>query len=447
MKHSRFLIGVITALLVAGCSKPVIDRVNLMAPPDVFGDGLLNPLPKNDPMEDIPYGGLLYATDRKPITEESGGVFYSNDRGKLLRLGVAQVELRDEAISWDELREVSILKSRTDKYPIRITGVKEYGILTDSIPGFLTKQDFDEEALDGEEEFAESVNAQLKRSKRKHVYVYLHGYKVLFPNPVLIATELWHFLGYDGVMVGYSWPATPSKWAYLRDLDTSEAFANNFRKFLVYLGEQTDAEEIHVIAYSAGTRMAMRAIEQLALMNDGKSHEEIHQKLRIGNLILIGSDLDRDVFGSYLAEGALDVPRHIGIYTSSKDKALSISSWLTRRNRLGQMFRDNDLPPRVDKVLTELQDKVSMIDVTQTEGADSGNGHYYFRSSPWASSDILMTLAYDLSNEQRGLVLKPSLPIWEFPEDYLQRLWSSLAEVNPDFRGAYEQHLEQQKLQ
>ncbi|NIT60672.1 MAG: alpha/beta hydrolase, partial [Aliifodinibius sp.] len=55
--------------------------------------------------------------------------------------------------------------------------------------------------------------------------IYVHGYKVVFENPMLVATELWHFLGYDGVMVGYAWPSTPSRWAYLRDTDTSNGYA------------------------------------------------------------------------------------------------------------------------------------------------------------------------------------------------------------------------------
>lgn len=44
-----------------------------------------------------------------------------------------------------------------------------------------------------------------------------------------------------------------------------------------------------------------------------------------------------------------------------------------------------------------------VIDVTDAEDAAAGNGHAYFRQSPWASNDMLMTLMYYLSPEQRGL--------------------------------------------
>jgi hypothetical protein len=138
-----------------------------------------------------------------------------------------------------------------------------------------------------------------------------------------------------------------------------------------------------------------------------------------------------------LADGALDVPRHMSIYVSDKDKALGFARWLTRHERLGLVIDENKFSPAAKRVLAENKDHISMIDVSDAEGADTGNGHAYFRSSPWASSDILMTLMYDLTPEQRGLRLKASMPVYDFPLDYMNKLWAALAEVNPDFRRAY----------
>ena len=432
------LILATVSLVLMSCAGVVLDEVDLMPPPEVYGDGMLDPLPEQDPMKLIPYRGLLYATDRRPAVADDKEKHYANDRGQLVRLGVARISLYEADVDWAEVREISLLKNRADNYPLRVTGIQEYGILEDTIPGFARREDYDDDLLDGDEEFAAAVNAQLARSQRKHVYIYVHGYKVVFENPMLVATELWHFLGYDGAMIGYAWPSTPSRWAYIRDTDTANGYARHFRKFLEFLGKQTDAEEIHVIAYSNGTRLAARAFEQLALMNDGKPREEIHARHRIGNLMLVGSDLDRQVFASYLADGALDVPRHTSIYVSDKDKALGVARWLTRRERLGQVIDEDRFSPAAKRVLAENKGHISMIDVSDAEGADTGNGHGYFRNSPWASSDMLMTLMYDLMPEQRGLRLKTSMPVYEFPFDYMARLWKSLAEVNPEFRRAYE---------
>ena len=437
MEVRRLTSLALTSLLLSSCSNVIWDQVDLMPPPEVYADGMFNPLPDRDPMELIPYQGLLYATDRRPAGPDDKESFYLNERGELLRLGVARISLHEEDIDWEEVRNISLLKNRSDKYPIRVIGINEYGILEDTIPGFAAREDYGEDLLDGDEEFAAAVNAQLARSTRKHIYIYVHGYKVVFENPMLVATELWHFLGYDGVMVGYAWPSTPSKWAYIRDTDTANGYARHFRKFLEFLAESTNAEEIHIVAYSNGTRLAARSFEQLALMNDDKIRDEIHARYRLGNLVLVGSDLDREVFAAYLADGALDVPRHMSIYVSDKDKALGFARWLTRRDRLGQAIDENNLSPVVRRMLSERGDHISVIDVSDAEGADTGKGHEYFRNSPWASSDILMMLMYDLTPEQRGLQRKASMPVYEFPPDYMSRLWSALAEVNPDFRRAY----------
>ncbi len=436
--HSERLAGLaLASLLLSGCASTVWDEVNLMPAPDVYADGRLDILPDREPMDLIPYGGILYATDRRPASEDDNEKYYVNDRGQLVRLGVARISLHDADVDWNELRQMSLSKSRPKDYPIRVTGVTEYGILEDTIPGFARREDYGDDLLDGDEEFAAAVNAQLERSKRKHVYIYVHGYKVVFENPMLVAAELWHFLGYDGVMVGFAWPSTPNTWAYFRDTDTSNGYARHLRKFLEFLGEQTIAEEIHIIAYSNGTRLAARAFEQLALMNDGKSREEILARHRLGNLVMVGSDLDRQVFAAYLADGALDVPRHMSIYVSEKDKALGFSRWITRRDRLGQVIAEEQLTPGGRRFLEERRDHISVIDVTDAEGASTGNGHGYFRNSPWASSDILMMLMYGLTPEQRGLQLKANMPVYEFPPDYIARLWEAIAEVDSAFGANY----------
>ena len=90
-------------------------------------------------------------------------------------------------------------------------------------------------------------------------------------------------------------------------------------------------------------------------------------------------------------------------------------------------------PPHLDDYLNEREADFSIIDVTAAEGSTAGNGHSYFRNSPWASSDVLMTMYYGLKPEQRGLVEQEDLPIFTFPPDYIDRLWNSIEEVDPNF--------------
>ena len=433
---------VTTLLLIVGCASAPIDQIELMPAPDVYGDGLINPLPENDPIANLPYKGILYATDRRPAGEDDPEHYYVNDRGQLVRLGVARVTLGEKTFNWDFARKVSMLKTRSDKFPIKISSIEEWGLLGSTVP-YWADIDLmfpDSPPPDATGQFTDAINAQLALSKKKHVYIYVHGFKVVYEDPVLVASELWHFMGYNGAFIAYAWPSTPSAFAYIRDSDTSAGYARNFRLLLEAIAEHTDVKQIHVIGYSNGTRLVTRALEQLALINQGKNAEEIYAKLRIHNVILVGSDLDRGVFDSYLSDGLLNVQKHLTIYMSESDKALGMSQFLTRRQRVGQMFGGDggELKPWGRKALVEYADQISLINVTNAEGAESGNGHGYFRNSPWASSDILMTLYYGLTPKQRGLVEEDGLPMYTFPPDFINRLWAAIEKVDPEFAEDYQ---------
>lgn len=430
----------VTALLSACASAPV-DQIDLMPAPDVYGDGLFNPLPESYPFDRIPYDGILFATDRSPASEKDPEQYYRNDRGQVVRLGLAEIQFGKKEFTWQFARNISMLKSRGQEYPVKISSVDEWGIMGSSVPYWFDMRLISEaeRPADATVRFTNAINAQLAASKKKHVYIYVHGYKVVFENPVLVSAELWHFLGYDGAFIAYAWPSTPSKFAYIKDSDTSAGYARNLRLLIESIAESTDAEEIHVIGYSNGTRLVLRAMEQLALIHAGEPAEEIWEQLHLSNVILIGSDLDRGVFGSYMADGLLNVAKHLSIYMSPHDKALGVSQFLTRRERLGQLWggKGGEIHPLARQALIDFRDQISFINVSDAEGSDTGNGHGYLRSSPWVSSDVLMTVYYGLTPEQRGLVEQEDLPIYSFPPDYISRLWRAIESEDPEFAEDY----------
>jgi len=180
------------AAVLAGCASTPIDEIDLMPAPDVYGDGLLNPLPVDDPFNVMPYQGILYATDRSPATPEDQEKYYLNDRGQIVRLGVAGVELGEKKFSWEKARAVSMLKSRTEKYPVKVSSVDEWGIMESSIPFWvdLELESGGDPPPDATEKFAGAINAKLALSRQRDVYIYVHGYKVVYENPVLVAAEL-----------------------------------------------------------------------------------------------------------------------------------------------------------------------------------------------------------------------------------------------------------------
>jgi len=411
----------ISLLLLAGCASAPLDRTELMPAPAVFEAGRIDPfadvLPEGRRLENE----ILYATDRDPATADDVERHYASRRGYLLRLGRAEILHGDGRLSWREARQLSLAKPRRMPYRLQVEAVEELGILPDSASAFtdpaLLPPDRDAAAT----AFADAINAKLAHSRSKDIVVYVHGYKVPFENPLLVATELWHFMGYDGVVIPYSWPSTPRLLAYLSDVETTGLSAHYLRQFISYLRRRTAAERIHVVGYSAGTRVVIDAVSMLAMQGGAEAANS-----RLGQIILVGSDYDTGLFAAALSNGLLDVTERVNVYLSDIDGALRFANRVFGRERLGQLL-NAEMPQHVRDLLLDT-DELALIDVTDAESAGARSGHSYFRDSPWVSSDILATLKYGLTPAERGLIRQdPNLPSWSFPPDFVDRLRAQLA--------------------
>jgi esterase/lipase superfamily enzyme len=425
------LLGLLLLPIVTGaCSGGGPYRINLMPAPAVFEDGDINPLPKGPPPVSYDDFRMLYATDRKPSDDPDERPFYLNEPGYIVRLGHARVKAGPAGVDWETVRRTSLAKNRTRKYPLEVQSVNETGALA-STYSFLTRSAPGSTAPDQRgKKFAELVNQRLTASGAKDVYVYVHGFRVVFDVPVLVSAELWHFLGYRGAFITYSWPSTPSVFAYLSDLEAAVIMGRKLRLFFSYLAEETQVEKIHIVGFSAGSRLVVRALGQLALLNVDATDEQIRRDVRIGNVIIVGGDISHEEFGAALADGLLRIPQRTTIYVSSADRALVWARRLFRRERLGQMWAE-DLPPRtVDFV--RANPSLEFIDVTEAADSTTGNGHAYLRKSPWVSSDLLTLLAYDIGAAERGLEKEENLLVWTFPPDFITRLRKLLTEMNPN---------------
>jgi esterase/lipase superfamily enzyme len=408
-------------------------KINLMPAPTVFEDGDVNPLPKGLPPVSYDDFRMLYATDRKPSDDPDERPFYLDEPGYIVRLGLARIKAGPAGTDWEEIRSISLAKNRSQDYPLEVLSVNEtgalpstYSFLTQSAPGSTAPD------LRGKK-FAELVSQRLAASGVKDIYVYVHGFRVVFDVPVLVASELWHFLGYRGAFIAYTWPSTANVFAYLSDLEAAVIMARKLRLFLTYLAEETQVEKIHIVGFSAGSRLVVRALGQLALLKADATDEQIREDVRIGNVIIVGGDISHEEFGATLADGLLKIPKRTTIYVSSADRALVWARRLFRRERLGQMWTE-DLPQRSADFLLA-NPSLQFVDVSEAAGSTTGNGHAYFRKSPWVSSDLLTLLAYDIGAAERGLEKEANLLVWTFPPDFIERLREVLTEMNPDWAG------------
>ncbi len=379
---------------------------------------------------------MLYATNRRPaLAEEKKHRFYSDTTQNVLRVGSADVEIVvDPETPWVEARQQSITASRKESYPLVVQSIDEFGVLGATVDSL--NFDVNPDPAVGER-FVRAVDQQLQDGPGKDLYIYVHGYKVVYEEPLLVSSELWHFMGYRGAFVAFSWPSTRKTVAYAADAEDAAQSARYLRKLIVYLADNTEAERIHVIGFSAGTRVVARMVADFALLGYFLEAQDIGERLRLGNIFLFGADVQRELFAGYLADGALRVAENLYVYQSTKDTALGVSRRVLDGGRRVGEFLQDDSAERTARFLAD-NSNLRIINVTDAEQFDAGHGHAYFKDSPWVSSDLLLTLMLELEPAERGLVLNESTGIWEFPVDYPDQLRRIVAKAGLLTRLPYE---------
>jgi esterase/lipase superfamily enzyme len=413
LSSQRLLLFVTLALALGACVQGPY-AIEVMPRPVIYEGGRAEAAFLKARERIFEHPGILYATSRPPAAPYGTYPFYLDDRGDAVRLGLAGLRIGSTELSGEG--NIALEEYEERRPTISVSSVTEYGILERSLTVFSDPSKDADRSL-GDDAFSKAVDERMHRSGRKEIDIYVHGYKVPFSDPILVTAELWHMMKYEGAFIAYSWPSTPNRWAYFADADTATFAAHGFRDFLDYLAENTSAKRINVIGYSAGTRMVLATLHQIALMGLGNGGKV----LPLGNVILTGSDVDRGVFGVMLDDGLLDQMERLTLYTSERDQALNLLSFLGLRRRVGEAWGEGEMPETVATYLKR-NERLVLINVSAAEGSTSGNGHGYFRKSPWVSSDIVATLLFALPPHERGLIQNEDDPIWIFPDDYPSKL-------------------------
>jgi esterase/lipase superfamily enzyme len=418
-----FYIVIAAVSLLFSCSTGKPYKQEMMSVPEVMEEGALDPFKGDDAWKDKEAPGILCATNRMPA-EEGVAVSYLNKRDVLLHLGMASINIGDSSEFIDNIENIEYLKNSGESYPLTLGNVTEFGPLDNALHGLVDLSRLSGDPHEPAEKFAGIINRRLVDNPVKDIFIYVHGVNTSFESPLLVASELWHYMGYRGVFIAFSWPSGQNILEYISDVDTAEYSAILFRKFLEFLRSETDAEKIHILAFSAGTKLVSQSLHQIGLLDSCMSEENIHPRsdtAKIGRVLFTAGDVERQLFGMYASDNLLEPVESLTVYMSDSDKALRASKNIRQYPRLGQPWKEGGLPP---EALTFIQSsgKLTFVDVSGLEGTEEKSGHEYFRSSPWVSSDVFANLGLGISPGKRGLVLNENQVYWSFPEDYIERL-------------------------
>jgi len=361
---------------------------------------------------------LLYVTDRIADRDKQNRLTYSAGRSTSLAFGSAVISLGDEITTSRPNKRSGnpklVLKSTREiarfpstPYPFTLQEGK-----------FAVDRSVASEAEMVGETLESEVDRRLARTSRKDVFLFIHGADNTLEFSLQTWAGMWHFLGREGVPVVYSWPAGSGGvplTSYNHDRESGEFTVFHLKQFLKSISSNNNVERIHIIAHSRGTDVITTAIRELFIASRA-SNENMLQRYKIANLLLIAPDLDMEVVGQRLAaERLAEGIGQVTIYVSPDDTALGLASLLFDSVLRFGRIKTADVPEQVK--IGDHFSNIAFIEANQTAGL----GHGYFYENPAVSSDIILLLRYGLAAGSSGRPLTYVRPnFWKIPKAYLK---------------------------
>ena len=363
---------------------------------------------------------LFYVTDREPVPGPDR-LGYSANRSASMALGQVTVSYGGDE-SWEDLKVASATANRSNSIPLRIEDVSEIVRFPEtplpfrSVGGRLAP--LPEPARlqrAAEARFIDAIAAQLRRTPRKEVVLFVHGFNNSFEDAALSLADVWHFSGRVGVPVFYTWPAgNGGLFGYFKDRESGEYTVFHFKEFLRALSKVPGLEAVHILAHSRGTDVTTTALRELVieLRAGGQDPRKV---LKIANLILAAPDLDFGIVRQRLiAERFGPAIGQITVYMNRGDSALGLSQRLMAGQRFGRL-RVDDLGPGEREIFSRIRN-VQFVDI---EGQSDGFGHGYFRRNPEVLSDIAIAIREQVPPGTPQRPLQPiDINFWRLPVGY-----------------------------
>ena len=409
-------------LLVTGCQPTVY----LMPTPEALRSGMHDPFAGRPEVQTQNTVTVAYATNRLPVglRDDRNYITLFDDN---LRLGKAQASIGTQQFSAEELHRQSTTSAREFGIPLTLETATEIG---------RVGEDDDVLPADAQAFFAR-INDALERSAAKDLIVYVHGANNNFYRSVSQGAQFHHFTGRNAVVLVYSWPSAASLLRYAVDVNNALDSFPVFSRLLELLARHTHAQQIDILAYSAGAQILSPALARLAQAGAAEGTAELRQRLRLGEIYFAAPDVDFGQFVDDLRQ-YIDLPRHVTLTVNPGDVVLGMAASKHGVSRAGRPDPDElteEERELVTRATREMAFDVLWIDPDSIPGL-AGGSHAFWYDHPWVSTDVLLQLLYNVRPAERGLELVEhgDTRLWRFPGDYGERVDDVLSGLQQKYR-------------
>ena len=411
---SNLIIWIFLAFSLVGCTSK--KALHLMPTPVLYQNSQIDPFAHLTPEHKSPQTHVYYATNRAP-TPSGTGSGYGNKVDSVVHLGKATIRIGPPDIEWDDLHKSSLYSTEINSLPIELEEINEMALLPaqDISDANIMTQVF--------QAFVNAINSELALAVDKEIMVYVHGTKVDFINATILTAEIDHFAGRDFVGLAFAWPSHQNILFYLSGTDVRRALnsTRDLQSLLVLLAKYTDAKHINILSYSAGGRVASKALFEMRQAYSEMSPEELKENFRLGSVVFAAADVEVDKFLFRLPDIS-DLADQVVITVTDDDNALKAA----KKYMHGEVRAGTSEAERLEEyfIVNNQLSNVEIIDVSRGQeirGFDITGHHYWYRH-PWMSSDIIFLMRTNLPPHRRGLSSTELEGIWYLAEDYPEKI-------------------------
>ena len=344
---------------------------------------------------------IFYATNRLPVGPRDHRI-YTVAPDSRLHVGTATLRIGEKDSTLDQLREWST-GATGDRPFIHLERMREAATVGGgAAAGWLAQ-----------------VNAALAASRSRDILVYVHGANTTVERAAGQASQIHHFAGRQAVVILFAWPTAENFLRYPRDIENGFGAAPHLAELIKLLAEHTNADHIEVFTYSAGGTVGSDALARLA-----REHPDVAD--RVGEVYHAAPDAD---FRDFVADLDAYAP-HAGRVTTAVnmgDSALRLAGVVNRASRAGRPDLGELTPEASAALLAKAATgEIEILQVHPENMPDlAATSHTFWYDDPWVSNDVLLTMLFHLTPQQRGLAqgATPSgVHYWTFPTDYAAKM-------------------------
>jgi len=395
LKYVLFALFIINVL--AGCASK--EQLTLMPTPVIYQDSTIDPFAHLASQHKSIKSQIFYATNRAPV-DSSDTISYGNILDPVLHVGKATIRMGDPTTEWADLHKHSLSSEQITPVPLTLEKIDEFAVMP-------VKTERSHQNLTPElQSFVDSINSELAVAVDKEIVIYVHGTKVDFANSTILTAEVDHFAGRDFVGVAFAWPSHQNIFSYLVGTDVQRALDSSasLHSLIFLLSEYTAAEHINILSYSAGGRVASKAMFELYHSFAGLDDTVLKEKFRLGAVVFAAADVEVDIFFERLGPIS-KLAEQVVITVTDDDNALKAAQLY-----MGGNVRTGTIDAEIIEEAFLLSNDIKnfeIIDVSagkEERGFDIVGHHYWYRH-PWMSSDIIFLMRTDLPPSRRGLSL------------------------------------------